>query len=101
MHSSLLVSLTPGTFFGVNVLSRCEQNRLDEMLKAASSTADSLQEHPTKADSIHCAFNKHHKVPIFDYYTKFPDRGARFAKAMAGATRSKWTFGELGCTRWR
>ncbi|ORY04449.1 S-adenosyl-L-methionine-dependent methyltransferase [Clohesyomyces aquaticus] len=68
---------------------------LDEMLKAASLTGDTLREFPFEADNIHCAFNKHHNVPIFDYYTRYPERGGRFAKAMAGATKMDRHIDEL------
>ncbi|KAF2686243.1 S-adenosyl-L-methionine-dependent methyltransferase [Lentithecium fluviatile CBS 122367] len=68
---------------------------LDEMMKAASATADSLKASPYEADSVHCAFNKHHDIPIFDYYTKYPERGGRFAKAMAGATKSNFDWAKL------
>lgn len=65
---------------------------LDDMLKAASNTAETLKECPSEADSIHCPFNKYHGLPIFSWYAKHPAYAGRFARAMAGATRSMKCF---------
>ncbi|KAK7734289.1 hypothetical protein SLS53_007939 [Cytospora paraplurivora] len=68
---------------------------LDEMLKAASGTADALKEWPYQADSVHSPFSKRHGLPIFSYYEKNPYHAGRFARAMAGATKMDRHINEL------
>nr|XP_036579355.1 o-methyltransferase [Colletotrichum truncatum]KAF6786902.1 o-methyltransferase [Colletotrichum truncatum] len=60
------------------------QYTTDEMLKAASSTADNVRASPDAYDSALTPFSTRHGLPIFDYYEKDPQRSLRFAKAMAG-----------------
>ncbi|KAI9752217.1 MAG: hypothetical protein M4579_005720 [Chaenotheca gracillima] len=57
---------------------------LDEMLKAASSTADNVRASPYEYDSALTPFMTRHGLPIFDFYEKDAPRSVRFAKAMAG-----------------
>ncbi|KAI1662757.1 S-adenosyl-L-methionine-dependent methyltransferase [Daldinia decipiens] len=73
----------------------------DEMLKAAAESSDSLKEHPFESDSTHCPFYTRHGLPVFEYYAKYPDKAARFARAMAGATRMGLHIKELrDCFSW-
>ncbi|KAI1177723.1 S-adenosyl-L-methionine-dependent methyltransferase [Nemania sp. FL0916] len=67
----------------------------DEMLKAAAESSDSLKACPSNADGTHCPFYKRHGLSLFEYYANYPDKAARFAKAMAGATRMDRTTNEL------
>ncbi|KAI4289202.1 MAG: hypothetical protein L6R35_001528 [Caloplaca aegaea] len=62
---------------------------LDEMLQAASATADCLKASPYEADSAHSPFMTRHGLPIFKYYAQDPRRAGRFAKAMAGAAKCR------------
>lgn len=57
---------------------------VDEMLKAASATADNVRASPLAYDSALTPFATRHDVPIFDFYAKDGTRSIRFAKAMAG-----------------
>jgi hypothetical protein len=57
---------------------------VDEMLKAASSTADNVKASPLEYDSALTPFTTRHGYPIFKFYEKDPKRSTRFAKAMAG-----------------
>ncbi|KAH8728602.1 O-methyltransferase-domain-containing protein [Phaeosphaeriaceae sp. PMI808] len=57
---------------------------VDEMLKAASATADNVRASPLAYDSALTPFTTRHGLPIFDFYEKDVGRSIRFAKAMAG-----------------
>ncbi|KAI1348227.1 S-adenosyl-L-methionine-dependent methyltransferase [Xylaria sp. FL0043] len=73
----------------------------DEMLKAAAESSVSLKQHPAESDNTHCPFYTRHGLPIFQYYAKYPNKAARFAKAMAGATRMDRHVTELrDCFSW-
>ncbi|KAI1366776.1 S-adenosyl-L-methionine-dependent methyltransferase [Xylaria arbuscula] len=73
----------------------------DEMLKAAAESSISLKENPSETDSTHCPFFTRHGLPIFQFYENHPEKAARFAKAMAGATRMDRHITELrDCFSW-
>ncbi|KAI0898721.1 S-adenosyl-L-methionine-dependent methyltransferase [Annulohypoxylon nitens] len=73
----------------------------DEMLKAIAETSDSLRKHPSEADSTHCPFSTTHGLSLYQYYAKYPDKAARFAKAMAGVSRMDLRIKELrDCFSW-
>ncbi|KAH6883220.1 S-adenosyl-L-methionine-dependent methyltransferase [Alternaria rosae] len=57
---------------------------VDEMLKAASSTADNVKASPLEYNSALTPFTTRHGLPIFEFYEKDTQRSIRFAKAMAG-----------------
>ncbi|KAI1211540.1 S-adenosyl-L-methionine-dependent methyltransferase [Annulohypoxylon truncatum] len=59
----------------------------DEMLKGIAETSNSLRKYPSESDSTHCPFHTTHGLPLYQYYARYPDKAARFAKAMAGVTR--------------
>ena len=59
------------------------------MLKAAAESNVALKADPYEADSNHCPFKARHGLPIFEFYGKIPAYAGRFARAMAGATRSR------------
>lgn len=63
---------------------------LDEIFKAASSTADCIKKAPQQTDLVHSAFNERLGATMFDYYHKNPEHATRFAKAMAGAAGGKF-----------
>ncbi|KAI1650124.1 S-adenosyl-L-methionine-dependent methyltransferase [Daldinia loculata] len=66
-----------------------------------AESSDSLKEHPFESDSTHCPFYTRHGLPVFEYYAKYPDKAARFARAMAGATRMGLHIKELrDCFSW-
>ncbi|ROV90631.1 hypothetical protein VMCG_10003 [Cytospora schulzeri] len=71
------------------------QFSFDEMLKAAVESSTSLKLNPTESDSVHCPFNTRHGTPIFQYYSKHPERASRFARAMAGWRRMENSINEL------
>ncbi|KAK1992806.1 S-adenosyl-L-methionine-dependent methyltransferase [Colletotrichum falcatum] len=57
---------------------------VDEMLKAATATADTVKASPKTYDSAVTPFTTRHGLPIFNFYEKDTLRSIRFAKAMAG-----------------
>lgn len=63
--------------------------RIDEMLQAASSTADNVRASPHSYDSALTPFVTRHGLPIFEYYAKDSQRSIRFAKAMAGWSKCR------------
>ncbi|KAI0102814.1 S-adenosyl-L-methionine-dependent methyltransferase [Nemania sp. FL0031] len=67
----------------------------DEMLKAAAESGTSLKENPSQSDSVNSPFYSRHKLSPFQYWAKYPDKAARFAKAMAGITRMDRHIKEL------
>ncbi|KAI0102148.1 S-adenosyl-L-methionine-dependent methyltransferase [Nemania sp. FL0031] len=68
---------------------------LDETIKAAVESGASLKTDPYGSDSVHCPFYQRHGAPIFQYFTKHPERAGRFAKAMAGWRRMENSVTEL------
>jgi len=60
--------------------------QLDEMFRAASETSTIVRDHPFKGDSIHSPFHAKHGLTAYEYYSKYPLKGGRFARAMAGVT---------------
>ncbi|KAI1095503.1 S-adenosyl-L-methionine-dependent methyltransferase [Rostrohypoxylon terebratum] len=73
----------------------------DEMLKAIAETSDSLRKCPSEADSTHCPFHTTHGLSLYQYYAKYPDKAARFAKAMAGVAKMDLHITELrDCFSW-
>ena len=69
--------------------------RVDEMLQAASCTASNLRASPHSYDSALTPFVTRHGLPIFDYYSKNPQRAIRFAKAMPGWSKCR-SFALIG-----
>ncbi|KAF2826265.1 O-methyltransferase [Ophiobolus disseminans] len=68
---------------------------VDEMLQAASSTADNVKASPLEYDSALTPFTTRHDLPIFDYYGKDTKRSIRFAKAMAGWSKMNLNLNAL------
>lgn len=62
---------------------------MDEMFKAASSTADCIKESPQKSNLEHSPFKTRLGTTMFEYYGQNPEHAARFAKAMAGVASGK------------
>ncbi|KAJ8132488.1 hypothetical protein O1611_g1136 [Lasiodiplodia mahajangana] len=56
----------------------------DEMFEAASLTATSVQQDPYLSTPAHSAFNIRFGISPYQWYAQNPERGARFASAMAG-----------------
>ncbi|KAH7115008.1 O-methyltransferase-domain-containing protein [Dendryphion nanum] len=78
--------------------------QMDEMFRAASETSTIVRSDPFKGDSIHSPFHAKHGLTAYEYYAKFPEKGGRFARAMAGVTsldrqtselRDEYTWGSL------
>ncbi|OTA89001.1 hypothetical protein M434DRAFT_115210 [Hypoxylon sp. CO27-5] len=73
----------------------------DELLKAATSSADCIKASPYESDSAHCPFSTRHGMSMFEFYAKNPRYAARFAKAMAGITKIDRQITELkDCFPW-
>jgi len=77
----------------------------DEMFEAASLTATSIEKAPYTSDAAHSAFNLRFGVSPYQWYAANPERGARFASAMAGLgqmnrdmteLRDRFPWGSLG-----
>lgn len=62
--------------------------RADEMFEASSLTADSIQKAPFTSEAKDSAFNLRFGTSPYTYYAENPERGARFASAMAGYVQS-------------
>ncbi|KAI0841458.1 O-methyltransferase [Hypoxylon sp. FL0890] len=71
------------------------QFSMDELWKAATSSADCIKASPYESDSAHSPFSTRHGLPMFDFYAKNPKYAARFAKAMGGITRVDRQITEL------
>ncbi|KAI1496582.1 putative O-methyltransferase [Biscogniauxia marginata] len=56
----------------------------EEMFEAASLTATSIENAPYTCDAAHSAFNLRFGTSPYQWYAANPERGARFASAMAG-----------------
>ncbi|KAL3485019.1 hypothetical protein BJX62DRAFT_243350 [Aspergillus germanicus] len=114
----VFVEKSPGVFahtaaswvLGGDEDARCAGHYLlDEMWKAATRTSECLKieasARPTPTiDAIACTtgggtqatpFSVHFGVPMFTYYAQKPEYAARFAKAMAGATKVDRQITEL------
>lgn len=63
------------------------QLSLDELWKAATSSADCVKASPYESDSTHSPFSTRHGATMFEFYKKNPRYAARFAKAMGGITK--------------
>ena len=63
--------------------------RMDEMFKAASSTADCIRASPYESDLVHSPFKTRLGATMFEYYEQHPEHAARFAKGMAGVASGK------------
>lgn len=63
--------------------------QMDELLQAAADTASYLRENPDGMDDTHCPFTKRHQMPILQYYIQNSEKGMRFGRAMAGATKCR------------
>lgn len=71
------------------------------MFKSASSIADTIKASPQHSDLVNSPFNKRLSATMFDYYRTKPEHAARFAKAMAGVTASKYTTSFSPCLCWQ
>lgn len=58
------------------------------MFEAASLTATSIENAPYTCDAAHSAFNVRFGTSPYQWYAANPERGARFASAMAGYVQS-------------
>ena len=57
------------------------------MFRAASETSSCFAKAPFQSDSINSPFHTRFGVPLWEYYQKYPEKGVRFARAMAGITK--------------
>lgn len=63
---------------------------MDDMFKSASATADCIKASPRVSDLVHSPFTTRLGETMFDFYDNNPVHAARFARAMAGVTTSKY-----------
>ena len=68
------------------------------MFKAASETANAIRSRPHGATSNESPFKHRFGLHTFDYYAKHPRKAERFAQAMAGASQSELSLGEIWLT---
>jgi hypothetical protein len=61
--------------------------QMDEIFQAAGETATCLRDSGRALESTHCAFSRRFGMSIFEYYNKHPEKGERFGRALAGATK--------------
>ncbi|GAW14657.1 hypothetical protein ANO14919_040600 [Xylariales sp. No.14919] len=61
--------------------------QVDEVFQAASGTAKYLRQSPVTLDGAHCPFSTRFGTSIYEYYQLHPEKGARFGRALAGATQ--------------
>ncbi|KAL7625746.1 hypothetical protein AAE478_004969 [Parahypoxylon ruwenzoriense] len=67
----------------------------DEMFEASSLTATSIQKAPYISDAAHSAFTTRFGTSPYQWYAANPERGARFASAMAGLVQMNRDTTEL------
>ena len=60
------------------------------MFEAASLTATSVQKAPYESTAENSAFNLRFGTSPYTWYAENPERGARFASAMAGLVQSTY-----------
>ncbi|KAJ5427427.1 hypothetical protein N7491_007869 [Penicillium cf. griseofulvum] len=60
--------------------------QIDEMFKAASSTADAIRESPLEQNKDISPFSVRFGTPIYDFYQQNPDKANRFGLGMKGAS---------------
>lgn len=60
--------------------------QLDEQMKGSVEAARSFQE------GAKSAFEQRHGGPMFEYYQRFPEKGARFASAMRGISKCEFVW---------
>lgn len=65
-------------------IEQCFAFEADEMFEAASLTATSIQKTPYLSEAKDSAFNLRFGTSPYTWYAENPERGARFASAMAG-----------------
>lgn len=59
------------------------------MFEAASLTATAIEKAPFTSDAANSAFSLRFGTTPYQWYGANPERGARFASAMAGLVQSK------------
>ena len=62
------------------------------MFQAASKVADWIKDAPEQARQQSTPFEERFGLPLYQYYTENPKKGARFARAMVGVTKRKSYF---------
>ncbi|KAJ8115123.1 hypothetical protein ONZ43_g4740 [Nemania bipapillata] len=89
-------------------IEQCFAFEADEMFEAASLTANSIQKSPFTSEAKDSAFNLRFGTSPYTWYAQNPERGARFASAMAGYVqmnrdttelRNRFPWGKLGKTK--
>jgi len=86
----------------------CFAFEADEMFEAASLTATSIQKTPYTSEAKDSAFNLRFGTSPYTWYAENPERGSRFASAMAGYVqmnrdtaelRDRFPWSELGTNK--
>ena len=57
------------------------------MFKAASATAECLRKAPFVSDRVNTPFHTRFGDSLYEFYAKDPEKGERFARAMAGVVK--------------
>ncbi|KAI0483731.1 putative O-methyltransferase [Xylaria cf. heliscus] len=73
----------------------CFAFEADEMFEAASMTASQIQKSPFTSNAADSAFNLRFGTSPYKWYAENPERGARFASAMAGLVQMNRDTTEL------
>ncbi|KAI6777703.1 O-methyltransferase [Emericellopsis cladophorae] len=76
-------------------IEQCFAFEADEMFEAASMTATSIQKAPFTSEAKNSAFNLRFGTSPYTWYAENPERGARFASAMAGYVQMNRDHKEL------
>ncbi|EED13646.1 O-methyltransferase, putative [Talaromyces stipitatus ATCC 10500] len=85
-------------------IEQCFAFEADEMFEASSLTATSIEKLPYNSVAEYSAFNLRFGTSPYKWYAENPERGARFASAMAGLVQSidttelrdRFPWGKLG-----
>ncbi|KAI1312683.1 putative O-methyltransferase [Xylaria venustula] len=89
-------------------IEQCFAFEADEMFEASSLTANSIQKAPYTSEAKNSAFNLRFGTSPYTWYSQNPERGARFASAMAGYVqmnrdttelRNRFPWAQLGKTK--
>ncbi|KAK5997658.1 O-methyltransferase sol2 [Cladobotryum mycophilum] len=76
-------------------IEQCFAFEADEMFEAASLTATSIEKTPYTSDAKDSAFNLRFGTSPYVWYAENPERGSRFASAMAGYVQMNRDTAEL------
>ncbi|KAI0898699.1 O-methyltransferase [Annulohypoxylon nitens] len=73
---------------------------MDEFFPASAKFSSCLRRFPKAHDNLKCPFSICHGTSLWNFYGQHPDRGARFAKALAGWTKLDRKVDMIGGFPW-